>query len=324
MVFSNFGMVTENVEGRADFNIDRNWYKNRKEGLSAVIRCYGDDRWIGPCIESCLPLFDEIVVVLEEVKGDRTEDIIKNFKSPKINIYKYPFNLKRVQAPVYKNRFHKKIDALSELFVSPKYKQGSVHTLSYLTNWGMSKTTFSHVVPQWDADHILRPEFANEAFKKFILSKNYIRVAGYNVVTEDFKYLSKKEPIHSHHPRFYKANRLLYFAGNKYLLDIVSYRSSIIQLRMIENYLLFPLQQIQCIMNLLLHKDVVFSEPIYFHTKFLRAQSEISNDVRNLNEAYHKQFAESSEKGQRITVDVPEFLLKKPEDYLKKDNNLTQ
>jgi len=319
MVFDRFGMITENVEGYEDFNIDRNWYKNRKNGLSALIRCYGDERWIGPCIDGCLDLFDEIVVVVVDVDGDRTKEIVENFKSKKIKIYKYPFELRQVKAPVYESRLQQKIDAMSEIFVSPKYKRGSIYTISYLTNWGISKTTYSHIAPQWDADHILRPEFATEEFKRFILSKNHIRVAGYNVVTQDFKYLSKKAPIHNHHPRFFKVDRLLYYAGNKYLLDIVSYRSSIIQLKMIENYFLFPLQQIQCMMNLLSHKDIIFNEPIYFHTKFLRSEEEITYDTRYLNEEYHKQFEECSEKGEGLKVNVPDFVLKMPEDYLKEN-----
>lgn len=316
MSFENFRMITENIEGYEEYNIDREWYKKRKKGLSAVIRCYGDERWIGPCIESCLPLFDEIVVVIVQVEGDRTESIVRSFKSPKIKIYNYPFGLDQVKAPVYKNRIQRKIDALSELFVSPYYKRGSLHTISYLTNFGMSKTTYSHVAPQWDADHILRPEFATEDFKQFILSKDHIRVAGYNVVTEDYKYLSEKSPIHSSHPRFYKVDQYLYFAGNKYLLDIVSYRSSMVQLKMLENYFLFPIQQIQCTKNLLLHKDVVYEEPIYFHTKFLRSQKEIEHDTRFLNEEYHRQFKESTKKGQRLNVNVPDSAFKTPEDYL--------
>ncbi|WP_342305946.1 hypothetical protein [Methanolobus sp. ZRKC5] len=257
MAFENYRMITENIEGYKEFNIDRNWYKNRKKGLSAVIRCFGDERWIGPCIESCLPLFDEIVVVIVKIEGDRTEEIVRSFKSPKIKIYNYPFSLDQVEAPIYKNKMHQKLDSLSELFVSPEFKRGSVHTISYLTNFGMSKTTLSHVTPQWDADHILRPEFATEEFKEFILSKDHIRVSGYNVVTEDYMYLSEKSPIHSSHPRFYKADKHLYFAGNKYLLDIVSYRSSIVQLKMLENYFLFPIQQMQCMKNLILGRDIL-------------------------------------------------------------------
>ncbi|MDY6894555.1 MAG: hypothetical protein SVO01_03925 [Thermotogota bacterium] len=316
MVFERFKMITENTEGYEDFNIDKNWHKNRKKGLSALIRCYGDESWIGPCIEGCLDLFDEIVVVVVSVESDRTKEIAESFKSSKIKVYEYPFELKQVKAPVYNSRLEQKIDALSEFFVSPRYKRGSIHTISYLTNWGMSKTTYSHVAPQWDADHLLRPEFATEDFKKDILSKNHIRVAGYNVVTHDFKYLSKKSPIHSHHPRFFKVDRLLYYAGNKYLLDIVSYRTSIIQLKMIENYFLFPLQQIQCAINLLLDRDVIIDEPIYFHTKFLRSEEEITYDTRYLNDEYHKQFEECSEKGEILTVNVPDFVFKKPEDYL--------
>jgi hypothetical protein len=69
--------------------------------------------------------------------------------------------------------------------------------------------------------------------------------------------------------------------------------------------------------NLLLHKDVVYEEPIYFHTKFLRSQKEIEHDTRFLNEEYHRQFKESTKKGQRLNVNVPDSAFKTPEDYLR-------
>lgn len=316
MISDRFSMVTENIEGYEDFNIEKEWYKNRKKGLSALIRCHGDERWIGPCIESCLSLFDEIIVVIVGKNGEIVEEIIKSFNSSKIKAYSYPFELKQVKKPTYKTKIHQKIDLLSELTIPPKYKQGSVHTISYLTNWGLSKTKYSHVAPQWDADHILRPEFSTEEFKKFILSKNYIRVAGYNVVTDDYKFLSKKTPLHNHHPRFFKVDKFLYFIGTKYNLDILSYRSSKIQLKMIDNYFLFPIQQIKCMKNLLTKNDIIFNEPIYFHTKFLKSKEERFYDTRFLNEEYQRQFNECTEPGEILNIDVPDCAFKKPEDYI--------
>ena len=88
-----FGMVTENIEGYKEFNIKKDWYKNRKKRLSALIRCYGDELWIGAFIESCLPLFDEIVVVIDETINDISEKIINSFTPHKIKTLKY-FNNK--------------------------------------------------------------------------------------------------------------------------------------------------------------------------------------------------------------------------------------
>ena len=97
MPVRSYDLPTENIEGFTDFNIKSDWYKNRKPGLSAVIRCCGEEQWIGVCIESILPFFDEIIVTLTDCEQDHSEDIIKSFKSKKIKIFKYPFKIYQVQ-----------------------------------------------------------------------------------------------------------------------------------------------------------------------------------------------------------------------------------
>lgn len=292
MGFERFQMKTENIEGYSDFNIDKNWYKNRKEGVSAVIRCYGEERWIGPCIESCLDLYDEIIVTLTEVEGDQTEDIVKSFKSKKIKLLKYPFKM---------------IPQKRE-----KFSCDSVHQFSYYTNWGLSKTSFSHVSARWDADHILRPEYANQSFRNFILTKSNIRVRSYNVVTSDFTYLSKTNPYQTYHVRFAKVNPFLHFVGDS---DFATYYG-IPQWFKFFYWRNFPIQQLQSIINRCFMRDARVVEPIFFHTKFLKiieGKLEIDGKFCTGKNKYKN---ECVEPGKKIDVAIPDFVFKKPEDYL--------
>jgi len=285
-------MATENVEGFTDYNIDKNWYKNRPKGISAVIRCYGEERWIGPCIESCLPLYDEIVVTLTEVEGDRTEDIVKSFHSSKIKLIKYPFKLTSQK--------------------DKGFSSDSVYQFSYYTNWGLSKTKYSHISARWDADHVLRPEYSTKKFKEYVLSKSNIRVRGYNVVTPDFKYISKTDPYLSFHVRFAKANPYLYFVGNS---DYATYYG-LPQWFSPKHWYRFPVQQAQSIFNRLLFKDSRIEEPIFFHTKFLKSQENLLKVKGKYYIGEGKYDKTGLEPGEKIVVETPDCAFKKPKDYL--------
>ena len=285
-------MATENIEGFTDFNIDENWYKNRPQGLSAVIRCYGEERWIGACIESCLPLYDEIVVTLTQVEGDGTEDIVKSFKSSKIKIIKYPFKLKAQK--------------------KKKYSCDSVYQFSYYTNWGLSKTKYSHISARWDADHVLRPEYATKKFHDYVLSKSNIRVRGFNVVTPDFKYISKTDPYLSYHVRFAKANPYLCFVGNS---DYATYYG-LPQWFSPKHWLHFPVQQTQSIFNRLFIRDGRIEEPIFFHTKYLKVKENLLKVKGKYCVGENKYTEAGLEVGKKIDVNIPKCAFKKPDDYL--------
>jgi len=320
MILGYWSMVHKNIEGYMEYDINKRWYKNRKKGLSAVIRCYGDEKKIGPCIESCTELFDEIIVVLTEIKDDRTEDIVRSFNSSKIKLYKYPF---RVKVALSQKELFKKMGRIKynskEIFTSPIIKRGTVHAFSYLTNWGLSKTTYSHIAPQWDADHILLPKYNNKKFKEFILSKNNIRVSGYNIATPDFKYLSKKMPYHSNHPRFFKVTKWFFYFGTIHNGEGTSYRVSFLdQLKDIRNYILYPFQQIQLIKNLLADKDYVFPHPIYLHTKLINLKEDLNTQGKYTGSKEYNKWRHSNcrDLGKKIDVEVPEFVFKKPEDYI--------
>jgi len=185
-IYSLGRLPLQNREYKEDYYLSPNWCnKNRLRGISALMRSYNDENWIGPVIQSILPFFDEIVVVFTR-GSDRTEKILKNFKSKKIKILDYPFKLKKEKDRCF----------------------NSVYDVTYLTNYGLSKTICSHVSP-WDSDMVLIPRFSSEAFHDFILSKNVVRASGYNVVTSDFKYASKQEPTQYPSIRFLKASSVV-------------------------------------------------------------------------------------------------------------------
>ena len=286
-------MVFENIEGHTEFNIQPDWYKNRKPGVSAVIRCYGEERWIGPCIESCLSLFDEILVTITDVKGDRTKDIVKGFESKKIKLLEYPFRLQP------QNRGLMSCD--------------SVHQFSYYTNWGLSKTTYSHVAARWDADHILRPEFATKQFHEYILSKTNVRVRAFNVVSDDFRFLSKTHPYQSFHVRFAKVQPYLYFTGDS---DFATYYG-IPQWFKPWYWKRFPRQQIMSIKNRMLFRDGKIDEPIFFHTKFLKMKEDELEKEGKFCVGAGKYSKATLESGININVNVPACAFKKPKEYLK-------
>jgi len=80
----------QNIEGYTEYNVDPQAWVNRKPGISALLRLANEEDFIRPCIESILPIFDEIVCTLQ-CSTDSTEQILRSFNDPKIKIYHYPF-----------------------------------------------------------------------------------------------------------------------------------------------------------------------------------------------------------------------------------------
>jgi glycosyltransferase involved in cell wall biosynthesis len=296
-----------NLEGERDFDIPEDWYKDRQEGASAYIRTKGNERWIGPAVESILDVFDEVVVTIDP-SGDRTLDILKAFHSPKIKIYKYPF------------------------YLLPVATEDSIHSGAYYTNWTISKTHFTHVC-HWDDDMILLPGWLD---KGFIIPFNIVRFAGYDVVTPDFKYISKSDRSDS--PKLAKLADVRIFRVNKHLhaiwndrlyerglkhpgkysfnaiMDRFNYYSNTIDIIDPRLWYYYPHVQVQHIRNLFTSSDFAFAKPIYLHVKYLKDWK-----GRYVTQADDASADPSSEKGKPMPVDVPDFVFKSPEDYLHAD-----
>lgn len=294
-------MILENKEGYTDYNIDPDWHKNRKPGISVVVRCYGEERWIGPCIESLLPLVDEILVTMTEKEADRTETIVQQFHSPKIRLFKYPFTFSKAAIRTHQTKFQR-------MFFPQFGGDASVHSFSYYTNWGMSKTRFTHVAPKWDPDMWLLPRFTSKEFKEFLLSKSTVYTTGYNVATADFRYLSKLWPIQGPEPRFYKVDQYKFHYGE---IDGPSYQGPM-HLIYTGRWVQFPVQQAQCLFNNILRRDVYYPWPVFIHTKLLG---------KHYRERRFIGFGDGSldpllMPGKQMPIQIPEFVWKTPENYL--------
>jgi hypothetical protein len=286
-------MPLRNIEGHGDFNIAPDWYRHRLPGISAYIRTKGEERWIGPTIESILDFFDEIVVTLDNV--DRTKDIINRFRSPKIKIFDYPFQLKP---------FGQGYD---------KTPMGSVHSFAYYTNWSVSKTMYSHVC-RWDGDMIMLPEFKEN--KRSILKKNIVRFKGYDVVTPDFAYMSKTHPYAGPEPRIHKIDKRIFYYQMP-LMEGLNYQG-LTQLFYLSRWKTFPSLQLQRITNLFTKKDVTLDRPAFLHMKFLKdwKTKYARNEQANWDDPFYKDLIMMHEAGNAIPDEIPACAFKQLEEYL--------
>jgi len=301
-------MPLHNQEGYRQYDIPDDWHSGRTLGISAFIRTKGDERWIGPCIESILDFFDEIIVTIDKATADRTKDILNSFDSPKIKMFYYPF----------------KLDATAP--------EDSVSSGAYYTNWTVSKTMHTHVC-HWDADMIMIPYFKNQTNRKAILDKNIVRFAGYDIVTPDFKYISKSDRSDS--PKFrrladvriYRVNKHLFTIWNKKLylrgkqnpgkysfnaiMDRFNYYGNFIDIFDPRIWKKYPHSQLQHMLNIITRNDITVPWPIYFHVKYLKDWK-----GRYVTKADESTADPSSEKGKLTPVDIPPFVFKLPEEYL--------
>jgi len=283
-----------NTEEEEKYYIGSEWFKKRKPGISVMMRCYNEEEWIGPVLESILPFMDEIVIAYTE-GGDRTRRIIESFDSPKIRICEYPF----------------KIDVNNKDYCS-------VHNISYFSNWGLAKTSYSHA-SIWDADMIMIPKFCNKKFYDFVLSKNVVRIFGINVATPDFAYMSKIHPYAGKWDvRFIKLNKHTFYECTKIEYEEWSYRG-IPQLLNPLRWFTNTSAQIQRIKNGLMRQDVKVEDAVYLHTKPLKIKyGEQTKDKYTDFGQYKKYewYLDVANQGKKIDIEIPDFVAKIPEDYL--------
>jgi hypothetical protein len=299
-------MPLHNQEGYRQYDIPDDWYFGRLPGISAFIRTKGDERWIGPCVESILDFFDEIIVTIDKATVDRTKSILNSFGSSKIKMFYYPF----------------KLDAAAP--------EDSVSSGAYYTNWTVSKTMYTHVC-HWDADMIMLPSFKKN--RDLILRKNIVRFAGYDVATPDFKYISKSDRSDSRlirslaDVRIYRVNEHLFYEWNKKLylkdkqnpgkyffnaiMDRFNYYGKPVELLDLRIWKKHLNSQAQHLYNLIARRDFAFTEPVYLHVKYLKDWK--GKYVSDISE---HAVDPGSEKGKKMPIEVPFFVFKLPEEYL--------
>ncbi len=147
-------------------------YNDRPLGLSAFIRAKDEQRWIGPAIASIVDDVDEVVVCLQPSR-DRTEAIVRGFRSDKVRIVPYPVETR----------------AFGPGFDTHDPLQPDCWT--YFCNWSLAQTRFSSAI-RWDADHIALPG-AISRIRGLLADYDAVFDFGVNVVTRDL-HLSRALP----------------------------------------------------------------------------------------------------------------------------------
>jgi len=256
------GMATRNVEGYTSFDIDPLWHRNRPRGLSAVVRCMGDDDKIGLCLGSCVGWFDEVVVTCTPVDGDCTEEIVSSFTgSGRVKYFEYPFNLKPL--PKYDYQREKWLD-----WGFHRVSNDSVHDMSYYTNWGMSLTRYSHVAPRWDVDHVLRSDVVGDGLKSRVLDHSHTFVRGVNVTDRSCVFADRDSLFYGFECRFRRADPFCFFPGSltgaegDSFLRVKSFDALAWQLT--RGWLC----SVYSLYRFLLGDVVFVREPLYFHLKY--------------------------------------------------------
>jgi len=178
-----------NLEKIDEFYIAEDWHKNRKKGVSAMLRLKDEEEFIKPCLLSIKDFFDEIVVTLNNCT-DRTPQIIAELNLPQVKVFDYPFRLH------HNGPGHNRIP------------ENSIHDNSYFYNWTLNKTSFQHVC-KWDGDMVALPTM-NKRVKRTVCKSNVVRIAEFNIAGDELTYLSKETPLKSE-PRFFRVDEHTFY-----------------------------------------------------------------------------------------------------------------
>ena len=121
--------------------------RNRRHGISAMLRVRDGAQFLRPGLESCMGVFDEIIAVHHQCSDD-TPQILHEYAAAypgRFKVYEYP---------------HEVFPACTKGHA----EQGpeSPHTIAALCNYALSRTTRRYAVKH-DADHLYWPRFAEIA-----------------------------------------------------------------------------------------------------------------------------------------------------------------
>lgn len=280
-------MIRRNREGHDEYDIDPDWHAGRERGVSAMLRVGNEEEWIGPCLESIVEFFDEIVVTID--CDDRTLEVIETFDSPKIDVYEYPFDI-NPNGPGH-----------------DEYPADSVHDRAYYYNWSLSKTTKTHV-SKWDADMLMRSEYATEEFRQTVLDNNVVKMSGWEVVDPEFERVSANNPTTGKEVRFFRVTPRLHYEQGE-LCENFTYPEP-------GEILEKPIRSAYRLWNLVSGNELHVDEPTYLHTKHIKS-SDKQAWPDNWEEMDHfREIDDRKAEGPPLDVPVPDFCFKSVEDYL--------
>jgi len=165
-------MIT-NIENISDYFYPADLYRDRTEGISAVVRCKNEEEFIIPSLLSIKDFFDEIIIILN-CCDDKTWLLLNALKLPNMKMFYY-------DEPI--------IAAGPEnIIVNPL----SIHHIVYYTNYCFSLTNYKWVY-RFDGDHIVLPNFYD--LKNIIACDRYssIEDRGIDLVGQNCDMLGSQE-----------------------------------------------------------------------------------------------------------------------------------
>jgi glycosyltransferase involved in cell wall biosynthesis len=150
-----------------------------------MLRVKNEEQWIGPCIESIIDWFDEVVVCMQNCTDD-TESIVRAFDNEKISIYQYPHDS-------WPN--------------GEGYAQQNPHNVksrTYFYNWCLAKTSMTHVC-KWDGDMVAMDWIGDSVHALLRKGIDTININGVDIVGPELRHVGARKRC-AMEPRIFKAH----------------------------------------------------------------------------------------------------------------------
>lgn len=160
-------MSFENIEREKEYNFQLHT-KNKKPGMSAMVRVKNEEDNILDCLKSISHLVDEIILI-DNGSSDLTLKKAQQLQQEssfgeKIRIFEYPFNVAKCG---------------SEHQETP---ENSIHNLAYYYNFCLSKCSYSCVI-KWDADMRLNFSYQNIPGIRALITRRLKKAGGFRIIT---------------------------------------------------------------------------------------------------------------------------------------------
>lgn len=190
-------MISKNIEGLHEYNIDEEFWDGREFGLSAMVRLKDEAQWCLYSLESIVQWCDEVVIALQGRQSDKTDEIVYEWSMQypeKVFVYEYPFNS-------FPN--------------GPGHDQNvksSIFDRAYFYNWVQSLTTKSHVM-KWDGDMVAHDNL-RDIIRSRLDSIEVLRFKGVDICDKHLQYMSVR-PYTACEPRIWRVTPKTYWKTGK-------------------------------------------------------------------------------------------------------------
>ena len=190
----NIRYYSTNLERNENYNLQKDFWKNRQDGISAMMRIKNEEDWIEYSLKSIKDVFDEIVIVFQN-STDNSENIVRSLNLPNVQIYHYPFE----SFPNKPNYF--------------KHPQNSIYNRAYFYNWVLGKTKRKWVF-KWDGDQALF-ENAGEILRNVVKEEyDIIHFKGIDLYGRDLAHMCKTPHCASEPSLFKVTKKTFYYPGD--------------------------------------------------------------------------------------------------------------